>query len=89
MIFIRSASRVLIFFPSINILVMSDPPVMHLSFPDHQAGLIGENPLAALPVQQGLHLLGDLSQGQASGAFSQKLLKLLMTSIKKKKKSKI
>uniref|UniRef100_A0A8C7XL70 Ribonucleoprotein PTB-binding 1 n=1 Tax=Oryzias sinensis TaxID=183150 RepID=A0A8C7XL70_9TELE len=34
-----------------------------------QAGLIGENPLAALPVQQGLHLLGDLPQGQASGAF--------------------
>uniref|UniRef100_A0A3P9I8M3 Ribonucleoprotein PTB-binding 1 n=1 Tax=Oryzias latipes TaxID=8090 RepID=A0A3P9I8M3_ORYLA len=28
-----------------------------------QAGLIGENPLAALPVQQGLHLLGDLPQG--------------------------
>ncbi|XP_038558682.1 ribonucleoprotein PTB-binding 1 isoform X7 [Micropterus salmoides] len=28
-----------------------------------QAGLIGENPLAALPVQQGVHLLGDLPQG--------------------------
>ncbi|KAK2893681.1 ribonucleoprotein PTB-binding 1 isoform X3 [Channa argus] len=28
-----------------------------------QAGLIGENPLAALPVQQGVHLLGDLAQG--------------------------
>ncbi|XP_068194064.1 ribonucleoprotein PTB-binding 1 isoform X2 [Antennarius striatus] len=28
-----------------------------------QAGLIGENPLAALPVQQGAHLLGDLPQG--------------------------
>ncbi|XP_045888446.1 ribonucleoprotein PTB-binding 1 isoform X1 [Micropterus dolomieu] len=27
------------------------------------AGLIGENPLAALPVQQGVHLLGDLPQG--------------------------
>ncbi|XP_051243812.1 ribonucleoprotein PTB-binding 1 isoform X6 [Dicentrarchus labrax] len=27
-----------------------------------QAGLIGENPLAALPVQQGVHLLGDLPQ---------------------------
>ncbi|XP_051243808.1 ribonucleoprotein PTB-binding 1 isoform X2 [Dicentrarchus labrax] len=26
------------------------------------AGLIGENPLAALPVQQGVHLLGDLPQ---------------------------
>uniref|UniRef100_A0A667XV34 Ribonucleoprotein PTB-binding 1 n=1 Tax=Myripristis murdjan TaxID=586833 RepID=A0A667XV34_9TELE len=25
-----------------------------------QAGLIGENPLAALPLQQGVHLLGDL-----------------------------
>lgn len=31
-----------------------------------QAGLIGENPLAALPVQQGVHLLGDLPQGLAS-----------------------
>uniref|UniRef100_A0A3B4Z1R7 Ribonucleoprotein PTB-binding 1 n=1 Tax=Stegastes partitus TaxID=144197 RepID=A0A3B4Z1R7_9TELE len=30
------------------------------------AGLIGENPLAALPVQQGVHLLGDLPQGLAS-----------------------
>ncbi|XP_028267858.1 ribonucleoprotein PTB-binding 1 isoform X2 [Parambassis ranga] len=29
-----------------------------------QAGLIGENPLAALPVQQGVHLLGDLPQVQ-------------------------
>nr|XP_043907661.1 ribonucleoprotein PTB-binding 1 isoform X3 [Solea senegalensis] len=28
-----------------------------------QAGLMTENPLAALPVQQGVHLLGDLSQG--------------------------
>ncbi|XP_071325730.1 ribonucleoprotein PTB-binding 1 isoform X1 [Trachinotus anak] len=28
-----------------------------------QAGLIGENPLAALPVQQGVHLLQDLPQG--------------------------
>ncbi|XP_040014960.1 ribonucleoprotein PTB-binding 1 isoform X3 [Xiphias gladius] len=28
-----------------------------------QAGLIGENPLAAMPVQQGVHLLGDLPQG--------------------------
>ncbi|MED6261175.1 hypothetical protein ATANTOWER_001866 [Ataeniobius toweri] len=28
-----------------------------------QAGLIGDNPLAALPVQQGVHLLGDLPQG--------------------------
>ncbi|XP_031168672.1 ribonucleoprotein PTB-binding 1 isoform X2 [Sander lucioperca] len=28
-----------------------------------QAGLIGENPLASLPVQQGVHLLGDLPQG--------------------------
>ncbi|XP_076000412.1 ribonucleoprotein PTB-binding 1 [Genypterus blacodes] len=28
-----------------------------------QAGLIGENPLAPLPVQQGGHLLGDLPQG--------------------------
>ncbi|XP_071389538.1 ribonucleoprotein PTB-binding 1 isoform X3 [Centroberyx affinis] len=28
-----------------------------------QAGLIGENPLAALPLQQGVHLLGDLPQG--------------------------
>ncbi|XP_047428945.1 ribonucleoprotein PTB-binding 1 isoform X2 [Mugil cephalus] len=28
-----------------------------------QAGLIGENPLAALPVQQGVHLLGELPQG--------------------------
>ncbi|XP_026181835.1 ribonucleoprotein PTB-binding 1 isoform X1 [Mastacembelus armatus] len=28
-----------------------------------QSGLIGENPLAALPVQQGVHLLGDLPQG--------------------------
>ncbi|XP_070704411.1 ribonucleoprotein PTB-binding 1 [Pempheris klunzingeri] len=28
-----------------------------------QTGLIGENPLAALPVQQGVHLLGDLPQG--------------------------
>ncbi|XP_053707837.1 ribonucleoprotein PTB-binding 1 isoform X1 [Synchiropus splendidus] len=28
-----------------------------------QAGLIGENPLAALPVQQGAHLLADLPQG--------------------------
>uniref|UniRef100_A0A3Q3WF87 Ribonucleoprotein PTB-binding 1 n=1 Tax=Mola mola TaxID=94237 RepID=A0A3Q3WF87_MOLML len=28
-----------------------------------QAGLIGENPLAALPVQQGVHLLADLPQG--------------------------
>ncbi|XP_047184034.1 ribonucleoprotein PTB-binding 1 isoform X2 [Scophthalmus maximus] len=28
-----------------------------------QAGLIGENHLAALPVQQGVHLLGDLPQG--------------------------
>ncbi|XP_069004940.1 ribonucleoprotein PTB-binding 1 isoform X1 [Embiotoca jacksoni] len=28
-----------------------------------QAGLIAENPLAALPVQQGVHLLGDLPQG--------------------------
>ncbi|CAI5675831.1 unnamed protein product [Oreochromis niloticus] len=28
-----------------------------------QPGLIGENPLASLPVQQGLHLLGDLPQG--------------------------
>ncbi|XP_041833227.1 ribonucleoprotein PTB-binding 1 isoform X2 [Melanotaenia boesemani] len=28
-----------------------------------QAGLIGENPLAALPIQQGVHLLGDLPQG--------------------------
>ncbi|XP_059204175.1 ribonucleoprotein PTB-binding 1 isoform X2 [Centropristis striata] len=28
-----------------------------------QAGLIGENPLANLPVQQGVHLLGDLPQG--------------------------
>ncbi|XP_068606307.1 ribonucleoprotein PTB-binding 1 [Brachionichthys hirsutus] len=27
------------------------------------AGLVGENPLAALPVQQGAHLLGDLPQG--------------------------
>ncbi|XP_034749457.1 ribonucleoprotein PTB-binding 1 isoform X1 [Etheostoma cragini] len=27
------------------------------------AGLIGENPLASLPVQQGVHLLGDLPQG--------------------------
>ncbi|KAJ7992514.1 hypothetical protein DPEC_G00279460 [Dallia pectoralis] len=27
-----------------------------------QAGLIGDNPLAALPLQQGLHLLGDLPQ---------------------------
>lgn len=31
-----------------------------------QAGLIGENPLAALPVQQGAHLLGDLPQGLPS-----------------------
>uniref|UniRef100_A0A3P9NKK3 Ribonucleoprotein PTB-binding 1 n=1 Tax=Poecilia reticulata TaxID=8081 RepID=A0A3P9NKK3_POERE len=28
-----------------------------------QAGLIGDNPLAALPVQQGVHLLGELPQG--------------------------
>uniref|UniRef100_A0A3B4G7C9 Ribonucleoprotein PTB-binding 1 n=1 Tax=Pundamilia nyererei TaxID=303518 RepID=A0A3B4G7C9_9CICH len=28
-----------------------------------QPGLIGENPLASLPVQQGVHLLGDLPQG--------------------------
>ncbi|XP_054463129.1 ribonucleoprotein PTB-binding 1 isoform X1 [Anoplopoma fimbria] len=28
-----------------------------------QAGLIGDNPLAALPVQQGVHLHGDLPQG--------------------------
>uniref|UniRef100_A0A8C3AD86 Ribonucleoprotein PTB-binding 1 n=1 Tax=Cyclopterus lumpus TaxID=8103 RepID=A0A8C3AD86_CYCLU len=28
-----------------------------------QAGLIGENPLAAMPVPQGVHLLGDLPQG--------------------------
>ncbi|XP_036003997.1 ribonucleoprotein PTB-binding 1 isoform X2 [Fundulus heteroclitus] len=28
-----------------------------------QAGLIGENPLAALLVQQGVHLLGDIPQG--------------------------
>uniref|UniRef100_A0A3Q2D0A6 Ribonucleoprotein PTB-binding 1 n=1 Tax=Cyprinodon variegatus TaxID=28743 RepID=A0A3Q2D0A6_CYPVA len=28
-----------------------------------QAGLIGDNPLAALPVQQGVHLLGDIPQG--------------------------
>ncbi|XP_029015658.1 ribonucleoprotein PTB-binding 1 isoform X2 [Betta splendens] len=28
-----------------------------------QAGLTGENPLAALPVQQGVHLLRDLPQG--------------------------
>lgn len=27
------------------------------------SGLIGDNPLAALPVQQGVHLLGDLPQG--------------------------
>uniref|UniRef100_A0A3B5MLA1 Ribonucleoprotein PTB-binding 1 n=1 Tax=Xiphophorus couchianus TaxID=32473 RepID=A0A3B5MLA1_9TELE len=27
------------------------------------AGLIGDNPLAALPVQQGVHLLGELPQG--------------------------
>ncbi|XP_046894961.1 ribonucleoprotein PTB-binding 1 isoform X2 [Hypomesus transpacificus] len=27
------------------------------------AGLMGDNPLAALPLQQGLHLLGDLAQG--------------------------
>ncbi|KAM3598058.1 uncharacterized protein V6R79_012908 [Siganus canaliculatus] len=32
-----------------------------------QAGLIGENPLAALPVQQGVHLLGDLPQGGVPG----------------------
>ncbi|XP_061838106.1 ribonucleoprotein PTB-binding 1 isoform X2 [Nerophis lumbriciformis] len=28
-----------------------------------QAGLMAENPLASLPVQQGIHLLGELSQG--------------------------
>ncbi|XP_077413123.1 ribonucleoprotein PTB-binding 1 isoform X2 [Vanacampus margaritifer] len=28
-----------------------------------QAGLLAENPLAPLPVQQGIHLLGDLPQG--------------------------
>ncbi|KAL0992889.1 hypothetical protein UPYG_G00100600 [Umbra pygmaea] len=28
-----------------------------------QAGLMGDNPLAALPLQQGGHLLGDLAQG--------------------------
>ncbi|KAM3864303.1 ribonucleoprotein PTB-binding 1 [Diretmus argenteus] len=31
-----------------------------------QAGLIGDNPLAALPLQQGVHLLGDLPQGLAT-----------------------
>lgn len=45
-----------------------DPPVTLNSAlsSDQQAGLIGENPLAALPVQQGVHLLGDLPQGLAS-----------------------
>ncbi|KAM9393924.1 ribonucleoprotein PTB-binding 1 [Pholidichthys leucotaenia] len=32
-----------------------------------QPGLIGENPLAALPVQQGVHLLGDLPQVPSGG----------------------
>lgn len=40
----------------------SDPELCSLQ----QAGLIGENPLAALPVQQGAHLLGDLPQGLPS-----------------------
>lgn len=47
---------------------------LHFGWPWHdpelcslqQAGLIGENPLAALPVQQGPHLLGDLPQGLPS-----------------------
>ncbi len=45
-----------------------------LSF-GQQAGLIGENPLAALPVQQGVHLLGDLPQGLASINTPPSLLK--------------
>lgn len=44
-----------------------------LSF-GQQAGLIGENPLAALPVQQGVHLLGDLPQGLASADSSRSSL---------------
>ncbi|XP_028312030.1 ribonucleoprotein PTB-binding 1 isoform X14 [Gouania willdenowi] len=41
-----------------------------------QAGLIGENPLAALAVQQGHHLLGDLPQGGGLG-LQQELLSSL------------
>ncbi|CAB1454202.1 unnamed protein product [Pleuronectes platessa] len=40
------------------------------------AGLIGENPLAALPVQQGVHLLGDLPQGLGLQADSLKPMPL-------------
>ncbi|XP_037834607.1 ribonucleoprotein PTB-binding 1 isoform X2 [Kryptolebias marmoratus] len=34
------------------------------------AGLIGDNPLAALPVQQGVHMLGDVPQGGSVSALS-------------------
>nr|XP_020466228.1 ribonucleoprotein PTB-binding 1 isoform X2 [Monopterus albus] len=37
--------------------------VLHNKENPLQAGLIGENPLAALPLQRGVHLLGDLPQG--------------------------
>lgn len=47
----------------------SDTELCSLSF-DQQAGLTGENPLAALPVQQGVHLLRDLPQGLASAGSS-------------------
>nr|XP_019950273.1 PREDICTED: ribonucleoprotein PTB-binding 1 isoform X3 [Paralichthys olivaceus] len=40
------------------------------------AGLIGENPLAALPVQQGVHLLGDLPQVSGLGLQSDPLAPL-------------
>ncbi|KAF7225613.1 ribonucleoprotein PTB-binding 1 isoform X1 [Nothobranchius furzeri] len=41
-----------------------------------QAGLIGDSPLAALPVQQGVHLLGDLPQVSGLGLQSDPLAPL-------------
>lgn len=41
---------------------------------DQQAGLLGENPLAALPLQHGVNMLGDLPHGTPSGLISTALL---------------
>lgn len=51
------------------------------------SGLIGESPLAALPVQQGVHLLGDLPQGLSLQADPMASLKPLSRALSREQES--